>query len=186
MSTKPGEFHYHAGGGSTLAVSAPAFGPGSTAFPGSVFAFHGIGPVGPVSAPDAMFAGPFSAAGTGFGLAFLGSGGSLGLVGIGSPSYTENLPNGRVDLFAGDIGTNPFGGTHAIYIDSRATALQDGFGAMVVGGAYVNGATASIIGDGAPDVVLGGLTESGSATRIYILTGQNATITRHERHRFSS
>jgi hypothetical protein len=125
-----------------------------------------------VSAAE-TFAGPLDSGRTGFSLAFLGGGSSLPLVGIGSPAFTNNSQNGRADLFAGDVG-GPFGGTHAVYTDSRATSAQDGFGAMVLGGAYANGVTASILGDGAPDVVLGALKEGGAATHIYILSGQSA------------
>jgi hypothetical protein len=95
-------------------------------------------------------------------------------VGIGSSAQGNNPPNGRVDLFAGSVATGPFDGAHAIFTNSRATAVGDAFGLMVVGSAFSNGVTTSIIGDGAPDVVLGGIREGGAATHIYILTGQNA------------
>jgi hypothetical protein len=159
---------YYANGGSTLVAGAP----GSA---GSVFAYHGLaGQVSPVSMPNQSFAGPNAGGRTGFGLAFLGGGASLAVVGVGSPASDSNPPIGQVDLFAGDAAIGPFNGAHAIYTDSRATSPQDAFGVMVAGGAYANGASTSILGDSAPDVVLGGLREGGAATHIYMLTGQNA------------
>jgi hypothetical protein len=160
--------HYYATGGSTLAAGAP----GSA---GNVFAYHGVaGQVSPVSVPDQSFAGPNAGGRTGFGLAFLGGGASLAVLGVGSPASDSNPPIGQVDLFAGNAAIGPFGGAHAIYTDSRATSPQDAFGVMVAGGAYVDGTTTSILGDSAPDVILGALKEAGAATHIYMLTGQNA------------
>jgi hypothetical protein len=104
----------------------------------------------------------------------LGGGTSLAVIGVGSPASDTNPPIGQVDLFAGSSATGPFSGAHAIYTDSRATAAQDAFGVLVAGGAYANGTTTSILGDSAPDVILGGLKEGGAATHIYMLTGQNA------------
>ena len=159
---------YYANGGSTLVAGAP----GST---GSVFAYHGLaGQVNPLSTPNQSFAGPNAGGRTGFGLAFLGGGSSLAVVGIGSPASTNNPPNGQVDLFAGSAATGPFSGAHAVYTDSKATSVGDAFGVMVVGGAFANGVTASLLGDSAPDVVMGALTEGGTPTHIYMLTGQNA------------
>ncbi|HEY1537443.1 MAG TPA: integrin alpha, partial [Polyangiaceae bacterium] len=157
----------YANGGTTLVAGAPD---GA----GSASAFHGLGQVGPVTAPDQTFASPVSNGRTGFGLAFLGGGSSLPVLGIGSPAYNNNPPNGQVDLFGGNVATGPFGGARATYTDSKATTVGDGFGAMVVGSAFSNGVTTSIIGDSAPDVVLAPLKEAGAATHIYILTGQNA------------
>jgi len=94
------------------------------------------------------------------------------LVAIGSPAYT--LATGRVDIFSGNASTGPFSGAHAIYTNSRATAVGDGFGVMAVGGAFANGITTSFLGDSAPDVVLGGATEALGTTHIYFMTGQNA------------
>ncbi len=166
--TLTGLGRYYAGGGTTLVASSPASG-------GRVMAFHGLsGQVGPVTTADQVFTGPLAGGRTGFGLAFLGGGGSVPVVGIGSSAQGNNPPNGRVDLFAGSIATGPFGGAQAIFTNSRATAVGDAFGLMVVGSAFSNGVTTSIIGDGAPDVVLGGIREGGAATHIYILTGQNA------------
>jgi len=92
-------------------------------------------------------------------------------VGVGSPSY--NTTAGQVDLFAGSVA-GPFSGTHAVYTNSRATTAGDGFGVMVVGGAFPNGTSTSFLGDSSPDVVLGGLREAGAGTHIYFMTGQNA------------
>jgi len=168
--TLAGLGRYYTGGGTTLVASSPASA-------GSVLAFHGLsGQTGPVTTPDQTFAGPLAGGRSGFGLAFLGGGGSVPVVGIGSPAQANNPPNGRVDLFAGSVTTGPFSGAHAIFTNSRATSVKDAFGLMVVGSAFANGVTTSIIGDNAPDVVLGGLTEGGTATHIYLLTGQNAMI----------
>jgi len=159
---------YYSTGGSTLVGAAPD---GA----GSVFAYHGLASqVSPVSTPDQAFAGPNAGGRTGFGIAFLGGGSSLAVVGIGSPASDSNPPIGQVDLFAGNTATGPFSGAHAVYTDSRATAAQNAFGLMVVGSAYANGVTTSIIGDSAPDVILGGLKEGAPATHIYMMTGQNA------------
>jgi hypothetical protein len=141
---------------------------------GSVLAFHGVGAVGPISTPDQTFAGPLAGGRAGIGLAVRGGGAALPVVGIGSPAFNNNPANGRVDIFGGNVGSGPFSGTHAIYTDSRATSVGDGFGAMVLGGAYANGTSSSLLGDSAPDVVLGALTEGGAATHIYFMTGQNA------------
>lgn len=159
---------YFSGGGSTLVAGAP----GSA---GSALAFHGLAAqVGPVTTPDQSFAGPLAGGRTGFGLAFLGGGGSVPVVGVGSPASTNNPANGQVDLFAGSVATGPFSGAHATYTNSKATAVGDAFGVMVVGSAFTNGVTTSILGDSSPDVVLGGLLEGGTATHIYLMTGQNA------------
>ncbi|MEI9939902.1 MAG: VCBS repeat-containing protein [Pseudomonadota bacterium] len=159
---------YYAGGGSTLVAGAP-----SSA--GNVLAYHGLaGQVGPVTAVDQAFAGPLAGGRAGFGLAFLGGGGSVPVVGIGSPASANNPANGQVDLFAGSVATGPFSGAHAVYTDSKATSVGDAFGVMVAGSAFTNGVPASLLGDSAPDVVLGGLLEGGAATHIYLMTGQNA------------
>jgi len=159
--------HYFANGGTSLAVAGPL---GA----GGVSAFHGLGVAGPITAADQAFVGPLTGGRAGIGLAFLGGGSSLAAIGIGSPAYNNNPANGRVDLFGGSTSTGPFSGTHAVYTNSRATTVGDGFGVMVVGGASATGVTSSLIADSAPDVVLGGLTEGGGATHIYFLSGQNA------------
>jgi len=159
--------HFYSGGGSTLAVSAPVAN-------GAVYAFHGLTGGAPVTTADDSFAGPVVSGKAGLGLASLGGGGVLPLVAIGSPGYSTNPPAGRVDIFAGDASNGPFSGAHAIYTDSRATAVGDSFGTMAIGGRFLNGTTTSFLGDSAPDVVLGGRNEAGAATRIYFLTGQNA------------
>jgi len=142
---------------------------------GSAFAFAAQQAVGPISIANAIqtFPGPVPTGRTGIGLAFLGGGGSLPLIGIGSPSYLSNPAAGQVDIFTGSA-VGPFGGAHAIYTNSRATLVGDGFGVAVVGGAFPNGETTSFLGDSAPDVVLGGLREGGGGTHVYFLTGQNA------------
>jgi hypothetical protein len=157
----------YTGGGSTLVASAA-----SSA--GSVLAFHGLTSAAPITAPDQTFIGPVVSGRTGLGLTFVGGGGLTPLVGIGSPGYATNPAAGRVDFFGGDVASGPFGGAHSIYTDSRATTVGDGFGLMVVGGGFANGTTTSFLGDSAPDVVVGGLTEAGAATRVYFMTGQNA------------
>ena len=98
------------------------------------------------------------------------------LIGIGSPAYINNPANGQVDIFAGDVASGPFSGARATFTDSRATSLGDGFGVMVLGGAFADGTSKSFIGDGAPDVVLGALREGGNATHLYFMTGQNAAL----------
>jgi len=159
---------YYTGGGSTFVTTAPVS-------PGSAFAFHGVSGAGAITTPNQTFVGSNSAGRTGLALSYLGGGnGLLPLVGIGSPAYGTSPPAGQVDLFAGNVATGPFSGTHAIYTNSRATTVGDGFGIMVLGGAFANGITTSFIGDSAPDVVLGGLNEAGAATHVYFLTGQNA------------
>lgn len=166
--TLVGMGHFFATGGSTLVAGAP----GTL---GNVFAYHGLaGQASPVTVSNQSFAGPNTGGRTGFGLAFLGGGTSLAALGVGSPASDNNPPNAQVDLFAGNAATGPFSGAHAIYTNSKATSAQDAFGVLVAGGAYANGTTASILGDSAPDVILGGLKEAGAATHIYMLTGQNA------------
>lgn len=166
--TLAGLGRFYGGGGTTLVAGAPASA-------GNGLAFHGLSAqVGPITTADQTFAGPLAGGRTGFGLGFLGGGGSVPLVGIGSPATASNPASGRVDLFAGNVAIGPFSGAHAIYTDSRATAVGDAFGLMVIGSAYANGVTTSLIGDSAPDVVLAPLTEAGAATHIYIMTGQNA------------
>jgi hypothetical protein len=159
--------HFYAGGGSTLAASAPV---GN----GAAHAFHGLAAATAITAPDQTFAGPITSGKAGVGLAFLGGGGSLPLVAVGSPAYSSSPAAGRVDLFAGDTSSGPFSGLHAIYTDSKATSVADSFGVMAVGGAFATGTTTSFLGDSAPDVVLGARNEGGAATHIYFLTGQNA------------
>ena len=159
--------HFYSGGGSTLAASAPGAN-------GAVYAFHGLVGGATVTAAEDTFVGPVVNGKAGIGLAALGGGGVLPLVAVGSPGYFTNPPAGRVDIFAGDATNGPFSGAHAIYTDSRATAVGDSFGAMAIGGRFANGTTTSFLGDSAPDVVLGARNEAGGATSIYFLTGQNA------------
>lgn len=159
--------HFFLNGGSSFVASA-------NLSAGSVLAFHGVGAVGPVSTPDQTFTGPLAGGRTGIGLAFIGAGGTSPVVGIGSPAYNNNPANGRVDIFQGNVASGPFSGAHAVYTDSRATGVGDGFGVMVIGGGYANGTGTSFLGDSAPDVVLGALTEAGAATHVYLMTGQNA------------
>lgn len=157
---------FYANGGTTLVVGAPASA-------GGAFAYHGLGTVGPITAPDQSFPG-VAGARTGVALAVLGSGGSLPLLGIGSPAYTNAAPAGVVDIFGGNPGVGPFTGIHAVYTDSRATSVGDGFGAMIEGGVFPSGVTTSFIGDSAPDVVVAALTEGAAATHVYVLSAQNA------------
>jgi VCBS repeat protein/FG-GAP repeat protein len=159
--------HFYSGGGSTLAASAPIAN-------GAAHAFHGSASTASVTTPDQTFTGPITNGRTGIGLSFLGGGGALPLVAVGSPGYLTNPAAGRVDLFGGDPMSGPFSGAHAVYTDSKATAVGDGFGVMTIGGAFANGTTTSFLGDSAPDVVLGAFKEGGAATRVYFLTGQNA------------
>jgi len=156
---------FYPGGGSTLATSAP----GTT---GTVLAFHGLVGASAMTTPDQTFPGPLAGGRSGIGLAFLGGGGSVPLVGIGSPAY--GAANGRVDLFAGDVTAGPFSGAQATYTNSKATGIGDGFGVMIVGGAFVGGTTTSFLGDAAPDVVFGSFKEAGAAPHVYFLSGQNA------------
>ena len=158
--------HFYTGGGNTLIGAAPTSA-------GSAFAFHGLVGAAAMTTPDQTFAGPLAGGRTGIGLAYLGGAGGLAVVGVGSPAYTNSPANGRVDLFAGDA-SGPFGGGHAVYTNSKAATSGDGFGVMVIGGAYVSGTTTSFIGDSSPDVVLGAFKEGGAATHIYFMTGQNA------------
>jgi len=157
--------HFYSGGGTTVAASAP----GSA---GNTYAIHGLVGASTITAPDQTLAGPLAGGRTGIGLAYLGGGGSVPIVGIGSPSY--NNANGQVDLFGGNTASGPFSGIHAIYTNSKATSNGDGFGVMIVGGAFTTGVTTSFIGDSSPDVVLGAFKEAGVATHVYFLTGQNA------------
>jgi len=166
--TLAGLGRFYTGGGSTLVVGAP----GSS---GAAFSYHGLaGQLGPVTTAIHSFAGPIAGGRTGFGLALLGGGSSLAVVGVGSPASDTDPAIGQVDLFAGTPASGPFSGARATYTNSRANLTQDAFGVLVAGGAYANGVTTSVIGDSAPDVVLGGLKEGGAATHIYLLTGQNA------------
>ena len=158
---------FYAGGGSTLAASAPVA-------DGAVYAFHGLAGAGTVTTPDQTFAGPVTNGRAGIGLGFVGGGVGLPVVAVGSPGYLTSPAAGRVDVFGGDLSSGPFGGAHAIYTNSRATAVQDSFGVMALGSAFAKGTTTSFVGDSAPDLVVGGLKEAGSGTRVYFLTGQNA------------
>jgi hypothetical protein len=99
------------------------------------------------------------------------------LVAVGSPAYDTNPAAGRVDVFAGALASGPFGGTHAIYTNSKATSVGDSFGIMAVGGAFISGTTTNFLGDGSPDLVLGSFKEAGAAPHVYFLTGQNAITT---------
>ncbi|HKO48357.1 MAG TPA: integrin alpha [Polyangiaceae bacterium] len=158
---------FYTGGGSTLVSSGPRSA-------GSAVAFHGLAGSAPIIAPDQTFPGPIPSGRTGIGLAFIGGGSSTPLLGVGSPAYVSDPAAGQVDLFGGDVGIGPFSGAHAIYKNSRATTVGDGFGVMIVGGGFTNGTTTSFLGDSAPDVVLGAFKEAGAATHVYFLTGQNA------------
>jgi FG-GAP-like repeat/FG-GAP repeat len=168
--TLAGLGRYYAGGGTTLVGGAPASA-------GRALAFHGLAAqVGPVTTADQTFTGPLTGGRASFGLGFLGGGGSVPVVGVGSSAQGNSPGNGQVDLFAGNVATGPFSGAHAIFTNSKATGFKDAFGIMVLGSAFANGVTTSIIGDSAPDVVLGASTEGGAATHIYLLTGQNAIV----------
>lgn len=158
---------FYAGGGSTLVATA-------TIGDGAANAFHGLSGAAAVTTPDQTFAGPVINGRTGIGVAFLGGGVGLPLVAVGSPAYNTNPAAGRVDVFGGDVSSGPFSGAHSIFTNSRATTVGDGFGVMAVGGAFASGTTTNFLGDGAPDLVLGGFKEGGAATRVYFLTGQNA------------
>src|SRR6185369_3520520 len=149
--------NFYAGGGSTLMANAPVSA-------GYVAAFHGSASLAALTTPNQTLAGPVTEGRAGNGLAFLGGGGLLPVVGVGSPAYPTNPSTGRVDIFAGAVSSGPFSGTHAIYTNSRAATLGDGFGIMVVGGAFSSGVTTSFLGDSAPDVVLGAFKEGGAAT----------------------
>jgi hypothetical protein len=158
---------FYTGGGSTLVATA-------TLANGAADAFHGLSVASAVTTPDQTFAGPVAGGRTGLGLAFLGGGSGLPLVAVGSPAYDTNPAAGRVDVFAGALASGPFGGTHAIYTNSKATSVGDSFGIMAVGGAFISGTTTNFLGDGSPDLVLGSFKEAGAAPHVYFLTGQNA------------
>jgi len=159
--------HFYGGGGSTLVGSIPASA-------GAALAYHGIAGGAAMTTPNQTFAGPITNGRTSIALALLGGGGAVPVVGVGSPAYNTNPAAGRVDLFGGDTAAGPFSGAHAIYTDSRATAVGDGFGVMIVGSAFVTGAATSFLGDSSPDVVVGAFHEAGAAPHVYFMTGQNA------------
>lgn len=156
---------FYSGAGTTLVA-------GAVASNGVASAFHGLTSLTAMTAADQSFAGPVANGRTSVGLAFVGGGGSVPVVGVGTPAYATAL--GQVDFFGGNTTTGPFSGTRATYTNSRATAVGDGFGVMVVGGAFAGGTTTSFLGDSSPDVVVGAFKEGGVATHVYFMTGQNA------------
>lgn len=155
------------GQGSTIVVGAPRW----NSKMGRLYAFPGSlsGVLDADTASQSTIDGTASSL-LGSGLAFLGPISSgTGLL-TGAPWTT---PSGSVRVYAGSASSGPFANLSATLTNSNAGGASDAFGYTIETGAFSRStATASFIGDTAPDVAISGQNENGAAPRVYIVDGR--------------